>query len=75
MESYLMTSRNHPSRSKPHSSRFAACAVPRTGTYRHGFPLTERGILLKICRADVADFVLKQLSDDTYLFNTPGVST
>jgi putative NADH-flavin reductase len=45
-----------------------------TGAYRHGFPTTERRITGKISRADVADFMLKQLTDDTYLHQTPGVS-
>jgi putative NADH-flavin reductase len=45
-----------------------------TGKYRHGFPSTEKAIKLKISRADVADFMLKQLSDDTYLHKTPGLS-
>ena len=47
---------------------------PRTGVYRHGFPTTDRQIGGKISRADVADFMLKQLTDDTYLRQTPGVS-
>jgi putative NADH-flavin reductase len=47
---------------------------PHTGAYRHGFPTTERRITGKISRADVADFMLKQLTDDTYLHQTPGVS-
>jgi putative NADH-flavin reductase len=47
---------------------------PRTGVYRHGFPITDRKIKGEISRADVADFMLKQLSDDTYLHQTPGVS-
>ena len=47
---------------------------PQTGIYRHGFPTTERRIKGKISRADVADFMLKQLTDDTYLHKTPGVS-
>ena len=46
----------------------------RTGVYRHGFPATDKSIKAKISRADVADFVLKQLADDTYLHMTPGVS-
>ena len=45
-----------------------------TGVYRHGFPATEKALKLKISRADVADFMLKQLTDDTYLHQTPGVS-
>jgi putative NADH-flavin reductase len=47
---------------------------PRTGTYRHGFPTTDTAIQGKISRADVADFMLKQLTDSTYLHRTPGVS-
>ena len=47
---------------------------PRTGVYRHGFSTTDREIQGKISRADVADFMLKQLTDDTYVHQTPGVS-
>jgi putative NADH-flavin reductase len=47
---------------------------PRTGQYRHGFPTTDTSIQGKISRADVADFMLKQLTDDTYLRQMPGVS-
>lgn len=46
----------------------------RTGTYRHGFPGTDKTTTLKISCADVADFMLNQLSDDTYLHKTPGLS-
>ena len=46
----------------------------RTGTYRHGFPGTDRTTALKISRADVADFMLRQLQDSTYLRQTPGLS-
>jgi putative NADH-flavin reductase len=47
---------------------------PRTGAYRHGFPTTDTGIQGQISRADVADFMLKQLTEDTYLHQTPGLS-
>ena len=47
---------------------------PRTGSYRHGFPTTDTQIKSKISRADVADFMVKQLTDVTYLHRTPGVS-
>lgn len=47
---------------------------PRTGVYRHGFPVTDKHIKGKISRADVADFMLKQLADDAYLHQAPGVS-
>ncbi len=46
----------------------------RTGHYRHGFPGTDKTIKLKISHADVADFMLKQLTDDSYLHKTPGLS-
>ncbi|WP_346016830.1 SDR family oxidoreductase [Chroococcidiopsis sp. CCMEE 29] len=46
----------------------------RTGKYRHGFPGTDKTSKLKISRADVADFILKQLTDDSYLHKTPSVS-
>jgi len=45
----------------------------RTGVYQHGFSATAK-TKLKISRADVADFMLKQLADDTYLRKTPGLS-
>jgi putative NADH-flavin reductase len=46
----------------------------RTGVYRHGFPSTDKTIKGKISRADVADFMLKQLTDRMYLHETPGLS-
>jgi putative NADH-flavin reductase len=46
----------------------------RTGEYRHCFRATDKTIKAKISRADVADFMLKQLAGDTYLRKTPGVS-
>ena len=46
----------------------------RTGKYRCGFSGTDNSVKLKISRADVADCMLKQLSDDTYLYKTPGLS-
>jgi putative NADH-flavin reductase len=47
---------------------------PLTGQYRYGFPGTERNIRLKISRADVADFILKQLSDWSSLHQTSSLS-
>ena len=47
---------------------------PRTGAYRHGFAGTDQAITHKISRADVAEFVLKQLTDRTYLRKTPALS-
>ncbi len=46
----------------------------RTGNYRHGFPGNDKTSQLKISRADVADFILKQLADDSYLHQTPSIS-
>ncbi len=46
---------------------------PKTGIYQHGFP-AEQKVKLKISCADVADFMLKQLSDKTYVRKTPGLS-
>ena len=46
----------------------------RTGHYRHGFPGTDKTSQLRISRADVADFILKQLTDQTYLHQTPSLS-
>ena len=47
---------------------------PRTGSYKAGFPITDKTITAKISRADVADFMLKQLTDPTYLCKSPGIS-
>lgn len=46
----------------------------RTGTYRHGFTAANSPANPKISRADVADLMLKQLTDDTYLHKAPCVS-
>ncbi len=46
----------------------------RTGHYRHGFPSTDKTAKLKIPRADVADFLLQQLTNDTYLYEMPSLS-
>ncbi len=47
---------------------------PATGAYRHGFTALAPDLMLKISRADVADFVLRQVADDTYLRAAPGLS-
>ena len=47
---------------------------PRTGTYKAGFGVEDKTIRAQISRADVADFMLKQLSDSTYRRKTPGIS-
>jgi uncharacterized protein YbjT (DUF2867 family) len=45
-----------------------------TGEYRHGFPATSRDLKLKIARADVAEFMLNQLGNNSYLRMAPGIS-
>ncbi|WP_069164785.1 NAD(P)-dependent oxidoreductase [Nocardia altamirensis] len=47
---------------------------PRTRAFRRGFPGDEKGLSLKISRADIADFMLEQLNDTTYLRKAPGIS-
>lgn len=47
---------------------------PRTGTYRRGFAGDEAGLSLKIARADIAEFLLDQVTDPTYVHQTPGIS-
>ena len=44
-----------------------------TGSYRHGLDVGSYLWPVTISRADVADFMLKQLTDDTYLGMTPGL--
>jgi putative NADH-flavin reductase len=46
---------------------------PRTRNYRHGVDIRSTSLVPRISRADLADFMLRQLSDDTYLRNTPAV--
>ncbi len=46
----------------------------KTESYQHGFSTKDKSIKLKISRADVADFILKQVSDRRYLHQTPGLS-
>ena len=47
---------------------------PATGAYKHGFSHSEKQLTLKISRADVAGFILTQLTQDTYLRKAPGLS-
>ena len=47
---------------------------PLTGDYRHSFPSSDRDITLQISRADVADFILKQLADRSSLYQAPSLS-
>ena len=45
----------------------------RTGAYRSGKRIRADAMIPTISRADVADFMLQQLTDEAYLHNTPGV--
>lgn len=45
-----------------------------TAMYNHGFSAAEKGLTLKISRADVAHFMLAQLASNQYLKKTPGLS-
>jgi putative NADH-flavin reductase len=47
---------------------------PRTGIYRSGVHLAVTTLIPQISRADVADFMLDQLSNDTFLHQTPIVA-
>lgn len=44
------------------------------GTYRHGDNIGSFITTVRISRTDVADFMLKQLSNDIYLRKSPGVA-
>lgn len=46
-----------------------------TGAYKYGFSYTDKNIKIKkITRADVANFMLKQIQDNTYLQKSVGIS-
>lgn len=55
--------------------RPSAFADQSPGPVRHGFGGSERGLLLKIGRADVAAFLLAQAEDQTYLRRAVSVSS
>jgi putative NADH-flavin reductase len=46
---------------------------PRTGDYRHGVDIRATSMIPRISRADVADFMLRQMIDDTYVHRSPAV--
>lgn len=46
---------------------------PKRGKYRHGLKVGSYIIPAMSSRADVADFMLNQLTDDTYLRKAPGL--
>ena len=45
----------------------------KRGTYRHGVNVGDYIVPGRISRADVADFMLSQLTDDMYLRQAPGI--
>ncbi|WNJ17693.1 NAD(P)-binding oxidoreductase [Pontibacter sp. G13] len=45
-----------------------------TGAYQHGFGPEAQSLKLKISRADVADFILKQIEGTQYRLQSPGLS-
>ncbi len=47
---------------------------PATGKYEHGSLLAEKKLKLKISRADIASFMVQQLSSNTYVHQSPGLS-
>ncbi|WP_127563104.1 NAD(P)-dependent oxidoreductase [Nioella ostreopsis] len=47
---------------------------PATGGYREGFAPSERRLSLKITRADVAEFLRRQLTETRYLHRAVGIS-
>ena len=47
---------------------------PKTGVYRSWTGLPTVPLRTRISRADTADFMLRQLGEDTYLRRTPGLS-
>jgi putative NADH-flavin reductase len=46
----------------------------RTGSYQHGFSALQKRLKLKISRADVADFMLRQLGNGEYRRKAVGLS-
>jgi putative NADH-flavin reductase len=47
---------------------------PKRGTYRNGRDIGSKVISVSISRADVADFMLKQATEDSNLRKTPGLA-
>jgi hypothetical protein len=45
----------------------------RRGSYRSGVDIRATSIIPRISRSDLADFMLRQLEDDTYVRKTPAV--
>jgi putative NADH-flavin reductase len=47
---------------------------PMTGKYRHGERVRFNPVVSPVSRADVAAFMLRQLTDNTYLYKAPRVA-
>ena len=47
---------------------------PALGSFKEGFAADDRNLSLKISRADVAEFLKRQLSDESYLHRAVGLS-
>ncbi len=47
---------------------------PTPTTYRHGFTIADKKTQAQISRPHVAEFLLKQLTDTTYLHKSPSIS-
>ena len=47
----------------------------KSSTYRHGVDVGSYLGITRSARADVADFMLNQLSADTYLRSAPGIGS
>jgi putative NADH-flavin reductase len=45
----------------------------RRGSYRSGVDVRAISVVPRISRADVADFMLRQLGEDTYVRKTPAI--
>lgn len=47
---------------------------PKRSTYRHGFDIGSKLTSESVSRADVAQFMLRQVTEDSYLCKTPGLA-
>ncbi len=47
---------------------------PASHNYKHGFKAKYRELTLKMPRIEVAEFMLKNLTDSQYLYKAPGIS-
>ena len=45
-----------------------------TGNYKHGFQYSDNKLKVKVSRADVADFLIKQISSNQYQNKVTGIS-